>query len=620
MVALHPYSARATAGQAHLRVLATTDLHAHVWPYDYYADRPADGIGLATAAARIAGLRRAASNAILLDNGDVLQGNPMADYIAEERGLPPGAVHPVIAAMNAAGYDAATLGNHDFNYGLDFLSAAVAGARFPVVVANVRTPEGAPFLPPFTILDRAVTDGHGTPHPLRIGVIGLLPPQIVLWDRMHLAGRLVTRDIVETAAELIPPMRAEGADIVIALAHSGIGPGVHESGMEHATVPLAALPGLDAIVAGHSHLVFPGPDHAAVAGVDAAAGTIHGKPVAMAGFWGSHVAVLDLLLERGRAGWRVAGHMSAAHETGGEAGGADAAILAATEADHAATLAHVRRPVGHTTRPVHSYFALVAPSPALQIVADAQRAFLSEALAGTPLADLPLLSAVAPFKAGGRPGPANFTEIPAGPLALRHVAELYLYPNSIRAVRVTGAQLRDWLERAARVFRQVAPGARDAPLLDPDCPSYNFDVIHGLTYEIDVSQPARHDRSGAVVARGAARIRNLRWNGRPVDPAQDFLVATNSYRAGGGGGFPGLSPEAVVFEAAETNRDIVRRHIRAAGTIDPAPARVWRFAPLPGTTVTFDTGPGARACLHELDGAEPLCETPEGFLRLRLRL
>ena len=309
---LHPFSARAQGGQAHLRILSTTDLHCHVQPYDYYADKPTDTVGLARTASIIEAIRAEATNTLLVDNGDYLQGNPMGDYIAYERGMQPGDVHPVIAGMNTLAYEAGTLGNHEFNYGVEFLDLVNAGAAFPIVCANfARTLGAGPrddalHLEPYVILSRTITDGAGQPQAIKVGLIGFVPPQIMLWDRGHLEGRFQTRDIVEAARAWVPQMREEGADIVVALSHSGIETGPEAAMMENASLQLAGIDGIDAVVTGHQHRVWPSEDFAGD-GIDLAAGTLMGKPAAMAGFWGSHMGLIDLMLERDGAGWRVAG-------------------------------------------------------------------------------------------------------------------------------------------------------------------------------------------------------------------------------------------------------------------------------------------------------------------------
>jgi 2',3'-cyclic-nucleotide 2'-phosphodiesterase/3'-nucleotidase len=636
LAVLHPFSANASANQVHLRFMETTDLHVHVFPYDYYSDKPTDTVGLARTASIIKEIRAESTNSILVDNGDFLQGNPMGDYIAYERGMKEGDMHPIIQAMNTLGYEASTLGNHEFNYGLDFLMKALAGANFPIVSANIAKEMGAnpradkTLLKPYVILDKKVKDGAGNEHDIKIGLIGFVPPQVMNWDRKHLEGKVQARDIVESAKAYVPEMKEAGADIIIALSHSGIGEAKHTDGMENASVPLAEVNGIDALMTGHNHLVFPSEKFSDFAGVDIAKGTIHGKPAAMGGFWGSHLGLIDLMLEKDGNEWKVVTSTTEARpisERGDDRKvtalvGSQEDVLASVQKEHDETLAYVRRSVGKTDAPLHSYFALVADDPSVQIVSQAQQWYISEMMQGTKWEGLPILSAAAPFKAGGRGGPDYYTDVAKGDVAIKNVADLYLYPNTVRAVEISGAQVKDWLERSAGMFNQVETGKADQPLLNPEFPSYNFDVMDGVTYKIDLSQPSKFDSDGNMINEDANRIVDLQFDGKPIDPEARFVVATNNYRASGGGSFPGALGDTIIFEGPDTNRDVIVRYIVDQGTISPSADGNWTFKELEGTSVVFDTGPKAKQYAGDVKGVtiEEAGEGDDGFARFRITL
>ena len=636
-IMLHPFSARAAANQAHLRIMETTDIHVNLLPYDYYADKPNDTMGLARTASLIDAIRKEASNSMLVDNGDLIQGSPMGDYFAYEHGMKEGDVHPVIKGLNILGYDCSTLGNHEFNYGLSFLEKALAGANLPFVCANLvngttlsANPRGDKlFLKPYTIVEKKLKDGAGEEHPVKVGIIGFVPPQIMVWDAKHLTGKVITRDIVQAAKAWVPQMKEEGADIVVALSHSGID--INQTDMmENASFFLAGVDGIDAVFTGHQHLVFPGPkDFVGLAGVDAENGTLQGKPAVMAGFWGSHMGLIDLLLERDGKSWKVISATSEARPIYKRVDNKnvatvsdDARVDAALKPDHEATLAYVRRPVGKTSAPLYSYFALVADDPSVQIVSQAQIWYVKQMLADSQWKDLPLLSAAAPFKAGGRGGPDYYTDVPAGDIAIKNVSDLYLYPNTVRAVAITGADVKEWLERSAGIFRQIEPGKADQPLIDNDFPAYNFDIIDGVTYKIDLSKPSKYDAKGNPVNPESSRIVDLKFDGKPIDPAQKFIVATNNYRAGGGGNFPGIDQSKVVLEAPDTNRDVIVRFIMDQGTINPSADLNWSFVPLEKTTVVFESGPKAEAHIADVKALkiEPAGEGENGFSKYRIAL
>ncbi|RUU12553.1 bifunctional 2',3'-cyclic-nucleotide 2'-phosphodiesterase/3'-nucleotidase [Mesorhizobium sp. M7A.T.Ca.TU.009.01.3.2] len=637
LIMLHPFSARAQGNQAHLRIMETTDIHVNVLPYDYYADKTNDTLGLSRTASLIDAVRKEAVNSMLIDNGDLLQGNPMGDYIAYEKGLKDGDLHPIMKGMNLLGYECSTLGNHEFNYGLSFLDKVLAGANFPFVCANlIRGTELAAnprddklYLKPYVILDKKIKDGSGAEQPIRIGIIGFVPPQIMVWDLKNLEGNVKTRDTVEAAKAWVPQMKEEGADIVIALSHSGID--VKQGYMmENASFFVAGVDGIDAVFTGHQHLVFPGKkDFQSLDGVDTQKGTLQGKPAVMGGFWGSHMGLIDLMLERDGSKWKVVSATSEARPIFERLDNKnkptvpdDKRIIAALEQDHQATLAYVRRPVGKTSAPLYSYFALVADDPSVQVVSQAQTWYLRDILKNTQWKDVPLLSAAAPFKAGGRNGADYYTDVPAGDIAIKNVADLYLYPNTVRAVEVTGAQVKEWLEMSAGIFNRIEPDKADQALINTDFPSYNFDVIDGVTYKIDLSQPSKYDAKGGLANAGANRIVDLRFDGKPIDPKQKFVIATNNYRAGGGGNFPDINASKIIYEAPDTNRDVIVRFIVSEGTINPSADDNWSFAPLPGASAVFETGPRAKDFIAQVKSLkiEPAGEGEAGFAKYRILL
>jgi 2',3'-cyclic-nucleotide 2'-phosphodiesterase/3'-nucleotidase len=632
---MHPYSVFAAAGQAHLRIMETTDIHVNVLPYDYFSDAPNDTMGLSRTASIIQSIRSEATNSMLIDNGDFLQGNPMGDYVAYERGMDGGYVHPVIKGMNVLGYECSTLGNHEFNYGLEFMDKVLAGAGFPFVCANLvrgavlasNPRDDNLYLKPYIILDRTVKDGDGTEFPIRIGIIGFVPPQIMVWDSKNLVGNVMTRDIVDAAKAWVPEIKEAGADIVIALSHSGIDP-TRVEGMENASLFLGDIPGIDAIFTGHSHLVFPGgTQYADMPGVDNVKGTLMGRPAVMGGFWGSHMGLIDLLIERDGNSWRVLSAESEARPIWERRDNQVVAlvedvpaVVEAVNPDHEATLAYVRQPVGETSAALFSYFALVADDPSVQIVNQAQTWYTRQMMQGTEWEGIPILSAAAPFKAGGRPGPDYYTDVPAGSIAIKNVADLYLYPNTTRAVLITGAQVKEWLEMSAGIFKQILPGVADQDLIDLSFPSYNFDVIDGVSYRFDLSQLPKYDSRGMVINPGASRVVDLMFNGQPIDPAQKFVVATNNYRAGGGGNFPEINDKVIVFVGPDTNRDVIIRYIVAQGTFNPSADSNWSFAPIPGATVIFQSGPKAKDHLADVEGISFVGPGDEGFDKYRIVL
>lgn len=602
-----------------LRILATSDVHMHLLPYDYLADRPTGESGLARTASLVASLRREVPASILLDNGDFLQGSPMGDVAARRDDLR-SKLHPAMAAMNALGYDAAALGNHDFNFGLAFLRRVVGQARFPMLAANLTMRQGPAFAS-HAVIERSLTGPDGRKHPLRIGVIGFLPPQTDEWDQ-DLRSVMRSTDIVTTAKRIVPRLRGLGVDLVVALAHSGIGPTAPHPRMEHAATALAALPGVDVVVAGHTHEVFPGPWWHGRDGIDAARGTLAGKPAVMPGFGGSHLGVIDLDFRLdAEGGLKIAGFRVRAEPVAPDTP-ASAVVARPLRDAHRATLRHLATRIGRTETALSSHFSVIGHDPGLRLVNLAQRWHVRRRLAGTAVAHLPVLSASAPYRAGGRGGVNHFTDVAQGRISQRHLADLYSFPNRITAIRLSGAQLRDWLERSASIFNRIRDGVQDQPLLNPDFPVYNLDVIEGVGWRIDLSQHARFHPDGSVASAAATRIRDLRWRGRRVEEDQEFILATNSYRLASCGLFsPLVSANTVVLDRDAMTLDVLRRYVRHRRCLRIAAEPHWQFVPQPGTSVLFETSPAAlNRPLPRPDRLEDAGRTAEGFARVRLRL
>lgn len=620
-LAAKPPKAGATAL---LAVLETTDLHANVVGYDYYKLNPEPSHGLDRTATLIHQARKEFANTLLLDNGDTIQGTALADYQALVKPLACDETLGIYKIMNRLGYDGAAIGNHEFNYGLAYLNQVTgsrfqvkgveqptrcAGPAFPMVLANVYSAKTRqPLFSPYTIIDKQVqatgADGKPVTATVRVGIIGFTPPTIMSWDKRYLEGRVYTEGVRETARKYVPEMRRKGADLVIAIAHGGLDASPYTPAMENAGWYLAQVPGIDAMLLGHAHQLFPNPASIApqfnLPGVDKARGLVHGVPTVMANLWGKHLGVIGLHLKHDGRRWGVERDKTFVQARAAQLGDktfvdADPAVLALIRDEHEATIRYVKTPVGATEFRMSSYFADVGDVSAIEVVNQAQAAYVAKYVAANlpQYRDLPVLSVSAPFKSGNA-GPADYTDVRPGDLALNNAADLYLYPNALYAVKVDGAGLKAWLEKAATRFNTIDP-ARTEPqqLVNGAVPSYNFDAITSpeVSYQIDVTRAP------------GDRIRKLEWRGKPVLPEQEFLVATNNYRASGGGNFPGLDGSRTVIAAPDNNRDILIAYVREARRLTRAAngsARSWTFAPVKTAgPVVFSSAPGMAELAHE---------------------
>ena len=564
-----------------VRILATTDLHTNLVNYDYYQDKPAQNVGLAKTAVLIEDAKKENSNVLLVDNGDTIQGTPLGTYKAIVNPIKDGEQHPMYTALQKLGFDAGTLGNHEFNYGLDYLKKVIATAGMPIVNANVVDAKTGKFVyDPYKIIKKTYTDKNGRSVDVNIGVTGIVPPQILSWDKANLEGKVKVNDSVEAIQAIIPEMRKAGADVVLVLSHSGIGDDKYEKGEENEGYQIASLPGVDAVVTGHSHAEFPSGNgtgfYEKYAGVDGVNGKINGTPVTMAGKYGDHLGVIDLNLRYTDGKWSVVGSKAAIRKIDTKSKVADERITAIAKESHEGTVKYVRQQVGTTSAPITSYFALVKDDPSVQIVNNAQIWYAKKELAGTPEANLPILSAAAPFKAGTRGDATAYTDIPAGPIAIKNVADLYLYDNVTAILKVTGAQLKEWLEMSAGQFNTIDPTSKEPQqLVNPNYRTYNFDVIDGVTYEFDVTQPNKYDREGKTVNPDASRVRNLKYQGKEVTADQEFIVVTNNYRANGK--FPGVRDASLNQLLGLENRQAIINYILEEKNINPSADGNWHF-------------------------------------------
>ena len=529
--------------RATLALLETTDLHANVRGYDYYklADDPSYGFD------RIATLIRQARaefpDTMLLDDGDTIQGTPLADYQALVQPITCDQTVAIYKAMNLLGYDGGNIGNHEFNYGLPYLAQVTgsrfavpgmpepsaqktcAGPNFPQVLANVISAKTrAPLFQPYAIISRQLTatasDGQTMQVSVNVGIIGFTPPSIMAWDKRHLENSVYTEGVKEAAERYIPEMRAKGADLVVVISHAGLDDSPYSPAMEHGNYYLAQVPGVDALLMGHSHLVFPDA-HSKVPqfnlpNVDKVKGTVFGVPAVMAGMWGSTLGVIRLEISWDGKGWVVDKSQTAVEARSTRQADhshvdPDPAVTAAVAPEHLAAVAYVKTPIGTTDFRMSTYFADVGDPTAIEIVNQAQTDYVTTYIkANLPeYASLPVLSVSAPFKSGFG-GANDFTDVSPGSVAINNAADLYLYPNTIHAVKVNGVAIKVWLETAARRFNQIDPSNTADQALISDLPGYNFDMFTSpdIQYEIDVTKPVN------------SRIKNLAYKGMPIAPGQ----------------------------------------------------------------------------------------------------
>lgn len=599
-----PWHATKTSdgARANVAILETTDIHSNVLSYDYYNLKPDDSLGYERTATLIRRARKEFTNTFLFDSGDTIQGSVLADYQALAKPVPCDQELAIYRAMDAMGYDGGTAGNHDFNYGLGFLSQVTgtpmnvdgghsnrcAGPHFPLVLANVFSArDGKPIFKPWTIVTKHIQaytpDGSKITVPLRVGIIGFTPPPIMQWDQQKLAGKVTVSGVVEAATKYVPELQAQHPDLIVAILHGGLDTHPYTSDMENAGWYLAGVPGINVLLLGHTHTEFPGPHYAGMKDVDAHLGFVRNVPAVMGGFFGKDLGVIQLVLNHQGGRWVVdldnthSEVRPICHKNGSgkveQCVPADPAIAPLVQQAHEAAIAYINTPIGSSKLRMSSYFADEGNMTALAPVNAAQIDYVRTALPRLhpELRDVPVLAAAAAFRTGFG-GTDDYTDVAPGPLTLRSAADLYFYPNTLTAVKTDGAGLKAWLEKSAQRFNRIDPRkAGEKALINSHFTAYNFDQIQGgIHYVIDVSKPV------------GERITTLTYKGKPVAPTDPFIIATNNYRASGGGHFPGLDGKNIVMAAPDGTREILAKWIEGKKEIRVGDLETtsWNFAPL----------------------------------------
>ena len=588
-----------------IRILATTDLHGAI-------GAGCEAVGLTHAAKTIADLREEHPNHLLFDNGDFLQCAPICNLTSMGVLGAPDA-HPIVSLMNSMAYDAVGLGNHEFDFGLEYLNRVLSGANFPAVCSNLETDQKA--WSPVVLLNRTFTDSGGTAHTLKIGVFSLVPPQVMQWCRVHLEGRAQAHAFHEVAQQRVSALRRRGADLVIALCHAGDAPAPERQAATPSAHEITSVEGLDVVICGHTHQVSP------KEGETRRLERTHDSPLPMVlpGNRGRFVGSIDLTLEQAGEGWRwvnAACRNIAASDTPHEA----TLALAAPWVDRAKTA--VAQQIGSTSIDISSHFSVIHCDPATRLAAGAKLRIARPLLNALGLGNLPTIAAASPFTLEYN-NRACCNAIPAGPVSLGQVYGIYPYFNAIDAFEITGAQAADWLEASASGFFQIKHGQSDQPLWNPQFPKYDFDSLLGVTYDIDLSQPALYSADRRRVSdRPVSRINNMSIGGRPLGATTRLILVTNSFRGGGGANFPHVGPENRIALPFRDVRASVQEMFAKDLTESDLPSPSWRFVQMPDTSVTFETGPNAlqflpSACENTL---ADLGITEQGVRKFRLSL
>ncbi|WP_030564550.1 bifunctional metallophosphatase/5'-nucleotidase [Streptomyces aureocirculatus] len=536
-------------------VMGTTDLHGNVFNWDYFTDREFDDkdhndVGLAKISTLVDQVRgeKGRRNTLLIDAGDTIQGTQLSYYYAKVDPITTarGPVHPMARAMNAIGYDAAALGNHEFNYGIPVLRRFEEQCDFPLLGANaVDARTQRPAFAPYSMHRLRTPCGRD----VRVAVLGLTNPGIAIWDKANVQGKMTFPGLEEQAAKWVPRLRSLGADVVVVSAHSGSS-GTSSYGdqlpyVENAAALVAEqVPGIDAILVGHAHTEIP---EYWVENKATGKKVVLSEPLK----WGQRLTLFDFDLVWSMGRWRVAG--VGAKVLNSNAVAEDRRITRLLGGEHEKVVRYVNQVIGTSKEAMSTAEGPYKDVAIIDLISHVQAETVRAALAGGAYGKLPVLSQASCF--------SRTAKIPAGEVTIRDAAGLYPFENTLEARVLTGAQLKEYLEFSARYYVRTEPGVPVDPagLTNAESvPDYNYDALYGVTYEIDIAQPV------------GSRISKLRFGGRDVDPGAEFVLAVNNYRASGGGNFPHIARAKQVWVNSEEIRNTIIAWVKAKGTIDPA--------------------------------------------------
>ncbi|HEX8178956.1 MAG TPA: 5'-nucleotidase C-terminal domain-containing protein [Pyrinomonadaceae bacterium] len=527
-----PSSANLAPQRAWVTIISTTDLHGNIYPLDYYTNKP-DARGLAKAATIIKQIRKENPAALLLDSGDTIQGTPLEYFHNKLNNAPP---DPMMLAMNALGYDALAVGNHEYNFGLAVLAKARREAQFPWLSANTyRTGTQETYYQPYLVKE---VGG------VRVGILGLTTPGIPSWENKENYAGLEFRAPVAEAQKWVGVLRnKERVDLVVIAMHMGLAADLRTGEVtpgqvahENEAIAIAEqVKGVDVILMGHTHREVPDL-------------LINGVLLTQANRWASHVARVDVYFARSaQAGrWQVVAKQ--ARTLSVEASAPDAATMKLAEPYDRETQAWLNHVIGESAVELSAQDARLGDNALLDLIhrvqLDAGRADVSMAASFNPAA-----------------------HVARGPVTVRDIAALYEYENTLVVIEVTGQQLKDALEHSARYFKTYAPGQSAAALVDEKIPGYNFDIAEGVTYDLDITKPI------------GQRIQNLRWRGQPLSATQKLKLATNNYRVNGGGGYTMYRGAPELFRSSEEIRELIIDWVEQHKRIPPEPTHNWRLLP-----------------------------------------